>query len=136
MITGVTPANTGSASPRPAQSNAEKANLDYSAFLRLFVASMKNQDPTKPNDPSQTLSQLATFSNVEQSIKMNDKLDRMAASSAAAVAASMIGKRLTSLDGAVSGLVTGVENSRAGLAAMLQDGTRFELSSGYKIVAP
>ena len=115
------------------KSDADKANLDYSAFLRLFVASMKNQDPTKPNDPSQTLSQLANFSNVEQSIKLNGKLDQLVASSSATFAASMIGKEISSLDGARSGRVTGVENGPAGLIAILKDGGRLDLALGYRV---
>src|SRR5581483_10586188 len=39
-------------------------SLDYDAFLRLLIAQMKNQDPTKPTDPSQFVAQLASFSSV------------------------------------------------------------------------
>jgi flagellar basal-body rod modification protein FlgD len=96
---------------------------------------MKNQDPTKPNDPSQTLSQLASFSNVEQSIKLNEKLDQLVASSTASVAASMVGRLISSLDGTVSGLVTDVESGEAGLVAVLEDGSRLEIAQGYRIRA-
>ena len=56
-----------------------RAGVDYNSFLKLLVASMQKQDPTQPNDPAQTMSQLASFSNVEQSIKLNDKLDKLLA---------------------------------------------------------
>lgn len=127
---------SGTAATRQAGSDAAKANLDYNAFLRLFIASMKNQDPTKPNDPSQTLSQLASFSNVEQSIKLNEKLEQLVTSSSAALAASMIGKAVSSLDGALAGVVMGVENGSTGLVAVFQDGNRLDLAHGYKISAP
>jgi flagellar basal-body rod modification protein FlgD len=135
-MTGITAVSPGGSSVRQASSDAERASLDHSAFLRLFIASMKNQDPMKPNDPSQTLSQLATFSNVEQSIKLNDKLDQLVASSTASVAASMVGKSITSLDGAIAGRVTGVQIDGAGLFAMLEDGQKLELSQGYQIMLP
>lgn len=121
---------------RQPASDATKSTLDYTAFLRLFIASMKNQDPTKPNDPSQTLAQLASFSNVEQSIKLNSKLDMLVSSSSANLAASLIGRGLASLDGALSGIVKEVENGSQGLIAILQSGARIDLSLGYKITTP
>lgn len=135
-MVNITPVISGAGPVRQARSDAEKASLDYGAFLRLFIASMKNQDPTKPNDPSQTLAQLASFSNVEQSIKLNDKLDQLLSSSAAAVAASMVGKKLSSLDGGSSGLVSAIEIGKGGPVAVLQNGTRLDLSQGYKITEP
>jgi flagellar basal-body rod modification protein FlgD len=133
-MTGISATSTSAAIPvSQTRSDATKANLDYSAFLRLFVASMKNQDPTKPNDPSQTLSQLASFSNVEQSIKLNEKLEQLVASSSATFAASLIGKEVSSLDGAISGRVSSVENGPAGLIAVLKDGGRLDLGRGYRM---
>ena len=124
----------GSTTQRPS-TDAGKASLDYSAFLRLFIASMKNQDPTKPNDPAQTMAQLASFSNVEQSIKLNSKLDSLLASTNASVAAALIGKTVSSLDGAVSGAVVSVYDSPSGLVAELEDGGRVNLAEGYRISA-
>ena len=82
------------------------------------------------------MSQLASFSNVEQSIKLNDKLDRLVASSSAALAATLIGKGVSSLDGAVAGTVKAVENGATGLSALLEDGRKLDLSNGYMITAP
>lgn len=131
-MTTVSPAS-GAAAVRQAPTDSAKANLDYDSFLRLFVASMKNQDPTKPNDPSQTLAQLASFSNVEQSIKLNEKLDALVSSSAATLAASLVGKTISSPDGKVSGEVAKVENTASGLVAVLDGGRRFTLSGGYVV---
>lgn len=47
------------------------------AFLKLLVAQLKNQDPLKPQDNSEFVAQLATFSNVEQGMAMNSRLDQM-----------------------------------------------------------
>ena len=38
--------------------------LDQTAFLRLMITQFRNQDPTKPKDPSEFLGQLAQFSTV------------------------------------------------------------------------
>jgi flagellar basal-body rod modification protein FlgD len=55
--------------------------LGQNAFLKLMIAQLKNQDPMKPQDPSQFMSQLAQFSqvtsvqNMEKSIQgLSDSL--------------------------------------------------------------
>jgi flagellar basal-body rod modification protein FlgD len=53
---------------------AEKA-LNRDDFLKLLVAQMKNQDPLKPQDNTQFVAELAQFSNLEQSMGMNSRLD-------------------------------------------------------------
>lgn len=132
-MTTVSPAaSTPSAAPA-GQSTAVKTALDYNAFLNLFIAQMKNQDPTKPNDPSQTLSQLASFSNVEQSIRLNEKLDALVSSSEANLASSLIGKRLSSLDGTVSGIARSMERADGRFTAILDNGRRIPLSDGYRL---
>jgi len=50
--------SAGSAASKP------RGQLDQDAFLQLMVAQFKNQDPTKPKDPSEFLGQLAQFSTV------------------------------------------------------------------------
>ncbi|MBI4873289.1 MAG: hypothetical protein HY822_01505 [Acidobacteria bacterium] len=44
------------------------------AFLQLLVAQIKNQDPLKPADGTQFLTQLAQFSELEQLIGIRDDL--------------------------------------------------------------
>jgi flagellar basal-body rod modification protein FlgD len=53
--------------------------LDKTAFLKLLVEQLKNQDPLKPQDDSAFVAQLAQFSSLEASMTMNDKLDTMTA---------------------------------------------------------
>ena len=82
--------------------------MDYNSFLRLLVAQMKNQDPTKPTDPTQFVSQLASFSSVEQAIKTNNKLDTMMTSMALSQAEGFVGRTVASADGTVQGTVMGM----------------------------
>lgn len=126
---------SGTPAVRGPASDAAKAKLDYDAFLQLFVSSMKNQDPTKPNDPAQTLSQLASFSNVEQSIKLNEKVNALLASSSATVAASLVGKNLSNLEGSISGVVKSVEAASGTLVAILGTGQKLDLAGGYRVSA-
>jgi flagellar basal-body rod modification protein FlgD len=43
-------------------------------FLQLFVSQLKNQDPLNPADGTQFVTQLAQFSQLEQSINMSSDL--------------------------------------------------------------
>ena len=44
-------------------------------FLQLLVAQLKHQDPTQPQDGVQFITQLAQFSQLEQSTQMTQDLD-------------------------------------------------------------
>ena len=50
---------------------------DYSNFLTLLTAQLKNQDPLSPMDATQFTQQLVQFSSVEQQINGNKKLDQL-----------------------------------------------------------
>ena len=77
---------------------ADKTQLDKDAFLKLLVAQLRYQDPSKPVDSSEFMAQTAQFTQVE-------KLEQMAADSTAALslqqglaASSMVGKDISWVD--------------------------------------
>jgi flagellar basal-body rod modification protein FlgD len=107
-------------------------SLDYDAFLKLLIAQLKNQDPTKPTDSTEFVTQLATFSQVEQNIAVNAKLDSLLTSSALTLADSVIGRTVTTADG-VSGRVESVTIYSDGPVATLEDGTEVPLGPGIVI---
>ena len=109
------------------------ANLDYNSFLKLLIAQLKNQDPTKPMDSTAFVSQLASFSQVEQSVNTNTKLDSLLTSSALSLADAVIGRTVTSADGTTSGIVTSVKITSDGPVATLTDGRTLSLTSGIVI---
>jgi flagellar basal-body rod modification protein FlgD len=107
--------------------------LDYSAFLRLLIAQMKNQDPMNPIDSTEYMSQLASFSSVEQAVKTNTKLDALLTSMALTQAEGMIGRVVTSADGSVSGQVNAIRISADGAVALLSDGRELALGAGVTV---
>lgn len=115
------------------QTSAKTASLDYTAFLRLLIAQMQNQDPTNPTDPAQWMGQIASFSNVEQSIQANAKLDAMMTSMALSQVDGIIGHTVTSDDGTISGKVTSVRIISGGAVAMLDTGKELFLGAGVKV---
>jgi len=65
---------------RPKAEPQEKARNDVgqSDFIELMMAQMKNQDPTKPLDPNQFLSQLAQFSTVSGILELQKTVESVA----------------------------------------------------------
>ncbi len=110
-----------------------KASVDYQSFLKLLIAQMKNQDPTQPMDSTQYVAQLATFSQVEQSVQMNTKLDSILQASALSQADAIIGHTITSADGKTTGTVSEVKLTASGLTAVLKDGGEVAVGPGVTV---
>ena len=114
-------------------STSSAATVDYDTFLRLLVAQIENQDPTNPMDSTEQVAQLATFSQVEQTIQTNAKLDQMLTLSAVSQVDGLIGRTLTSSDGSVTGEVKSVLLTQSGARAILTNGGEVQLDAGVLI---
>ncbi|MGN6466947.1 MAG: flagellar hook assembly protein FlgD [Rhizobiaceae bacterium] len=126
--------NTGSTTTGTTSTGqAAGPNIDYQSFLKLLMAEMKNQDPTKPMDSTEYVAQLATFSQVEQSVQTNTKLDQLLQTSVLAQAGNIIGHDITSADGNTSGTVSSVRLTSDGLVAILDTGEEVTMESGVVI---
>lgn len=124
-----TPATSASTNSISSVANAAPT-VDYNQFLKLLVTELQHQDPTSPTDPTQYMSQLASFSAVEQQVQTNATLDALLT----AQASSMIGKTLTSADGKTSGVVVSVELAQGGGAnARLADGSVLTIGPGVTV---
>ena len=129
-ISGVATQTPNTSASSAASSTTAAATLGYNQFLQLLVAELKNQDPTSPTDPTQFISQLSSFSAVEQQVQTNSTLDALLG----AQANGIIGKTVTSADGTVSGRVTAVTTSPGGqVTATLVNGLTLSLGNGVTV---
>lgn len=133
-VTSTTTTTTTQSTSNSAASQASaKASLDYDSFLQLLIAQMKNQDPTDPMDASEQIAQLATFSQVEQSIQMNSNLETLITGNALTNASSYIGKTITSADEKTSGVVASVRVYSDTMVATTTEGKEIPIVVGVRV---
>ena len=106
---------------------------NFETFLSLLTAQLKNQDPTEPMDATQQMAQLATFSQVEQTIKTNKNLESMLQRTSLQEANSVIGRTVVSNDGATSGVVKEVTLYNDGIVATLDSGKKLVIGPGVTV---
>lgn len=109
---------------------SSNASLNYNNFLKLLIAQMKYQDPTDPMDASEQISQLATFSQVEQSIQTNTHLKSMLQAEALTRATDLVGKYVKSADDTLTGKVKEVEVYADGVVVVTENNDKILLQAG------
>ena len=109
---------TGMFVPMP-RSTAGTQNLDKQTFLQLLVAQLRYQDPMKPTDSAQFLSQTAQFTALEKMEDVAAKTEQMVNTQMAFGASSLIGRSVSYIDadgatvtGSVQGVNFGVDGPR------------------------
>lgn len=88
IVNGEIQKNGVSAAEAKANQTAKGGDLDKEAFLQLLVTQMKYQDPLEPTDNTEYVSQLATFSELEQ-------MTNLVASSDLTRASQLVGQYVT-----------------------------------------
>lgn len=66
--------------------------LDFQSLLRIVLTQLTYQDPLKPVDNFQFVSQLAQFTQIQQSETLNEQLTSLLAAQSASQATSLLGR--------------------------------------------
>ena len=89
------------------------AQIGIQDFLKILVAQLGNQDPLKPMDNQEFVTQLAQFTSLQQTQEMNDKLGQLLTAQASMQSVGLLGKTvdITTATGASSGTVSALSFS-------------------------
>lgn len=90
MVDAVT---TSGVAEKAASTAQQKVGLaeDFSQFLQLLTTQLQNQDPLSPMDSTEFTNQLVQFSQVEQQINANQKLDNLVSLQLASISSVALG---------------------------------------------
>jgi flagellar basal-body rod modification protein FlgD len=75
-----------------------KGTLDKDGFLKLFIAQLQHQDPSKPMDANESVAQMASFSMVEGMNNMQATSASIATSLNTSSAVGLIGRTVSYVD--------------------------------------
>ncbi|MBD8679353.1 flagellar hook assembly protein FlgD [Sphingomonas sp. CFBP 13720] len=132
-ITPVAP-GTPASDPVAPDTATSAFGLGFDALLKIILTQLTYQDPLKPMDNFQFVSQLAQFSQVQQVQTTNDRLESLMAVQATNQATGLLGRRVDVAAGAatLSGVVTAVALS-GGVATVTIDTDDDRTISGIAI---
>lgn len=80
--------------------------LDFQSLLKIILTQLTAQDPLKPMDNFQFVTQLAQFSQLQQAQSLNDTITNLLAAQAATQATSLLGRTVDLTSGQASGANT------------------------------
>jgi len=75
-----------------AQGKGIKTTLDKDDFLKVLITQLTHQDPTQPLEDREFISQMASFSTLEQMTNMNDDITRIFSMLRRSEALGLLGK--------------------------------------------
>jgi flagellar basal-body rod modification protein FlgD len=114
------PVGSGALSGSSAVANPN-ATLDKDGFLKLFIAQLSHQDPSKPMDSGESMAQMAQFSMTEQMTNMASSNAKIVSALNSSSAVGLIGRTVTYIDAdgaAQTGKVERVATSKDGQASL------------------
>ena len=103
-----------------------KGTLDKDGFLKLFIAQLTHQDPSSPMDTNESVTQMASFTMVEQITSMTSSNAQIAKTLTTSNAVGLIGRTVTYIDADGETLKTGkverVSTTADGVSTLTVDG--------------
>ena len=89
-MTGNVTLNQALTTAQQTSNSSQQLAQDFDSFLLPLTTQLQNQDPLSPMDSTEFTNQLVQFSQVEQQINQNSKLDQIIALSAANLTGSAL----------------------------------------------
>lgn len=120
MTSPISATTAGGATDATALPPSPSKPLDREAFLKLLVAQISHQDPLKPMEGTEFVSQLSQFAMVEQAIAQSTQLGNVSAQLGGIAnndATALVGKRVT-----VRGTTMASDGITASTSAVTLDG--------------
>ena len=97
----------GSSTTGTNTSKLQANGFDKDAFMKLLIAQVRYQDPTKPLDSTQFIAQTATFTQVEQMEKLATAQEKSLSFQQVLLSSALIGREIASVDEASGDVVVG-----------------------------
>lgn len=114
------------------QTATDAFGLGFDSLLKIVLTQLTYQDPLKPMDNFQFVSQLAQFSQIQQGQTMTDKLQQLVSSQSAAQATGLLGKTVditTANNAQLSGKVTALSLQSGDVRLTIQTSTGQTISN-------
>jgi flagellar basal-body rod modification protein FlgD len=126
----VTSISTAAVADSTASESQSSLGLTTDSFMQLLVAQIQNQDPLEPMDSTEYIAQLATLTEVEQSVETNSQLESIRSQIAYGSALSenaLIGRAVTApseeilLSGGSSQFSYAIDGTASAVSAYIKD---------------
>ena len=107
-------------------------------FLKLLVAQMTSQDPLKPTDSQDLLTQMTQFSTLNANTALQSQMTQMQTLSQFSEAGSLLGKQVTlQVDSSTTaqGIVTGLDTS-SNVPQLIVNGQSYTLGQVISVANP
>ena len=114
----------------PAVSTSNSSDVGLNTFLQLLTAELQNQDPTAPQDPTQSVTQLAQFQALSAQTNLASSFQSFTSNFGVMQASALLGKTVTANTGTTS--TTGSGSTVTGTVASItvQNGQPFFTLTG------
>lgn len=114
-----------------------KSNLDVNDFLKLLTVQLSSQDPMKPMEDTQFISQMASFTSLQQMKDLSANFKTFTSQQSIDSAQSYLGKTVSvsSANGSTTGSVTAVTIEN-GAAKLMIGGVGYDPSNVTSVTSP
>lgn len=94
MADAITPVGSAAASQTTAQTATNAFGLSFESLLKIILTQLTYQDPLKPMENFEFVSQLAQFSQIQQGQAISDSLTQLVSAQSTTQATGLLGRKV------------------------------------------